>query len=177
VSDDADLLVFGSDGTFRFLAPCSIDNTGLIGVGPEDCVIRSTGTTLYLAVDGAFLFGAAGFYTIAVDPVTATGLTLSVPQLDALGRWEARIYSVPAPIPDAYTISIAGLTDDADLYVFGTDAFLNAQAACPNTRLVGTVPESCTLLTGGGTVYFVVDGLFSSAAAAAYTALAAPAIP
>jgi len=175
MNDDADLLVFGADNTFTFLSQCSIDNTAFFDAAPEDCVIRAPGNTLYFGVDGFYLLGSVGFFTIAVDPVATTNLTLSEPQFDALGRWEARIYAVPAPVDD-YTISITGLTDDADLYVFGTDAFLNAPVTCPNTQLGGTTPEDCTLRSGG-VIYFVVDGLFSSTAAVSYTALAAPAIP
>ena len=179
LSDDADLLVFGADGTFTFLAQCSIDNTVYFDTVPEDCVTRATGSTLYFGVDGGYLTGWTGFYTIAVEPVATTNLTLSIPQPDLLGRREARIYAVTVPVPDDYTISITGLSDDADLYVFGTDALLSAPAACliDNTQLIGTAPEDCTLLSGGGTLYFVVDGLFSSAAAVSYTALAAPAVP
>jgi hypothetical protein len=118
-----------------------------------------------------------GSFTIAVDPVATTSLTLSEPRSDVLGRWEARIYAVPAPVPDDYTISITGLSNDADLFVFGTDALLNAPATCPNTQVPGAVPEDCTLLSGGGVLFFVVDGLFSSTATVNYTVLAAPAMP
>ena len=180
MSDDADLLVFGDDGTFTVLRQCSIDNTAYIGTTPEDCVIRAPGGTLYIGVDGYYLTGSVGFFTIDIEPVATTGLTLSVPQLDVLARWEARIYAVPTPpVQDDYTISITGLSNDADLYVFGADAFLNAPATCliDNTQLAGTTPEDCTLPSGGGYLYFVVDGLFSSTAAVSYTALAAPAVP
>jgi hypothetical protein len=175
-NDDADLLVF-DDSTFTFLAQCSIDNMIFTGVSPEDCVIRAPGGTLYFGVDGAFLAGPAGFYTIAVMPVATTGLALAAPHADSLGQWEARIYSVFAPVIDDYAISITGLSNDADLYVFGTDAFLTFPAACPNTQRGGTLPEDCTLLSTAGTLYFVVDGLFSTTAVVSYTALAAPAIP
>lgn len=174
MSDDADLLVFGDDGTFTVLAQCSIDNTAFPGASPEDCVIRAPGGTLYIGVDGYYLLGSVGFFTIAVDPVMTTSLALSEPQFDALGRWEARIYAVPAPVPDDYTISITGLSNDADLYVFGTDALLTAPSMCLNTQLAGTTPEDCTIPSGGGVLYFVVDSLFSSTAAVSYTALAAP---
>ncbi|MHB8843678.1 MAG: hypothetical protein ACYC7L_02930 [Nitrospirota bacterium] len=178
-SDDADLLVFGGDGTFTVFAQCSIDTTGVSGVSPEDCVIRAPGSTLYFAVDGSFLIGSAGTYTIAVEPLTTTALALSTPLADSVGRREAKIYAVPAPAVDSYTVSITGLSDDADLFVFGTDAFLSSPAAClvDNTQRTGTQPEDCTLLSGGGTLSFVVDGIFSAAAAAGYTALAAPAVP
>jgi hypothetical protein len=177
MSDDADLLAFGDDGTYTVLAQCSIDNTAFTGASPEDCVIRAPGGTLYFAVDGYYLVGSVGYFTIAVEPVATTSLTLSAFLPDTLARWEARIYAVPAPVQDDYTISITGLNNDADLYVFGTDAFLNAPAPCPNTQLAGTTSEDCTLLSGGGVLYFVVDGLLSSTAAVSYAALAAPAGP
>jgi hypothetical protein len=179
MSDDADLLVFGTDNTFTVLAQCSVDNTAYIDITPEDCVIRAPGNTLYFGVDGYWLAGSVGYFTIAVEPVATKSLTLSESQPDTLARWEARIYGVPAPVPDDYTISITGLDNDADLYVFGTDAFLNAPATClvDNTQLIGTASEDCTLLSGAGVLYFVVDGLFSTTAAVNYTALAAPAMP
>jgi hypothetical protein len=179
LSDDADLLAFGDDGTFTVLSQCSIDNTAFIGDSPEDCVIRAPGRTLYFGVDGSFLAGSSGVYTIAVETVTTVNLALSSPLSDTVGRREARIYAVPVPAPDDYTISITGLSDDADLYVFGTDAFLTAPATCliDNTLLGGTTPENCTLQSGSGVLYFVVDGLFSSTAAVSYTVLAAPAVP
>jgi hypothetical protein len=177
MSDDADLWVFGDDGTFTVLSQCSIDNTAYIGTTAEDCVIRAPGSTLYFGVDGYYLVGSVGYFTIDVEPVKTTSLTLSMPLRDTLARWEARIYTVPAPpIPDNYTISITGLSYDADLHVFGTDVFLTAPATCLNTQ-IGTLSEDCTFSSGGGVLYFVVDGLFSSTAAVNYTALAAPAIP
>jgi hypothetical protein len=177
LSDDADLLVFGDDGTFTFPSQCSIDNTVFVGDSPEDCVIMAPGRTLYFGVDGSFLTGSSGAYTIAVETVTTVNLALSIPLSDTVGRREARIYAVLAPLPDDYTFSITGLTDDADLYVFGNDFFLNAPVSCPNTQLGGAVPENCTIQSGAGVLYFVVDGLFSTAAAVSFTALAAPAVP
>jgi hypothetical protein len=181
MNDDADLLVFGADGTFTFLSQCSIDNTAFIDAGPEDCVIRAPGSTLYFGVDGLYLAGSVGSFTIAVDPVATTNLTLSAQKSDVLARWDARIYAVPVPLPlpvlDNYTISITGLSNDADLYVFGNDIFLNAPVLCPNTQLAGAMAEDCTLQSGAGVLYFVVDGLYSTTATVNYTALAAPAMP
>lgn len=177
LNDDADLWVFGADGTFTYLVQCSVDNTAYIGTTPEDCVIRAPGRTLYFGVDGYYLVGSVGYFTIDVEPVATTSLTLSVSLPDTLARWEARIYAVPSPVPDDYTISITGVSNDAELYVFGTDAFLNAPATCPNTQIPGAVPENCTFPSGGGVLYFVVDGLFSSTTTVSYTALAAPAVP
>jgi hypothetical protein len=179
LNDDADLLVFGDDGTYSVLADCSIDNTAVAGTVPEDCVLMARGGTLYFGVDGSYLAGAAGDYTIDAETVSTENLVLSTPLVDSIGRREARIYAVPGIGAGDYIVSITGLSDDADLSVFGNDASLGAPATClvDNTRLVGTASEDCTLFSGAGTLYFVVDGLFSFAPTVSYTALAAPAVP
>lgn len=172
LSDDADLLVFGGDATFTFLAQCSIDNTLFLGTVPEDCVIRAQGGALYFGVDGSFVspFSSFGFYTIAIELVTATDLSLFVPVTDAISRTGAEIYSVAAAPAGTYTVSLTLLSDDADLYVFGTDGTFTPPALCVGDN-IGTAPEVCTFSTGGGTLYFIVDGLFSSAPAVVYDVL------
>jgi hypothetical protein len=169
LDDDADLFVYGTDSTFTFPASCSIDNTAFFFTDPEDCVIRASGNTLYFGVDGTFLSTSAGFYTIRVELLTMT--VLSTPFTDAIARTDAGVYSVPV-VAGTYTISIVGLSDDADLYVFGNDGF-TFPVTCPNTLFSGTTPEDCTL-TSGGNLYFIVDGLFSVAPTVTYTALVTP---
>ena len=44
-----------------------------------------------------------------------------------------------------------------------------------NTFKAGTRPEDCTMTSSGGALYFVVDGIFSTAPTVSYTALAADA--
>lgn len=177
LSDDADLLVFGRDATFTFLARCAIDNTIFSGTVPEGCVIRATGGVLYFGVDGSSLSSSFGIYTIGIELLTTTDLNLSIPFSDTIARTSAAVYAVPFPSAGTYTVSITGLNDDADLYVFGTDGTFTTQVLCSGDNLFfpGTAPEDCTFTSGGGTVYFIVDGLFSSAANVTYTALLAPA--
>jgi hypothetical protein len=87
-------------------------------------------------------------------------------------------------LPGVYTVSVTGLTDDADLHVF-TEVFTNngsviSPAVCSpldNTLLIGNAPEDCTLQvnTSNTDVLFVVDGIFSTAFTVQYTALVTPA--
>ena len=171
LDDDADLFVFGTDSTFTFLATCSIDNTAFFDSFPEDCVIRASGGTLYFGVDGTFLSASAGLYTIRVELLTMT--VLSTPFTDTIARTDAGVYSVPVAA-GTYTISIFGLSDDADLYVFGNDSSFTFPVRCRNTLFSGTTPENCTLTSGSGNLYFIVDGLFSSTTSVTYTALVTP---
>jgi hypothetical protein len=173
LDDDADLFVFGTDSTFTFLATCSIDNTVFFDTFPEDCVIRASGSTLYFGVDGTFLLTSAGLYTIRVELLTITDRVLSMPFTDIIARTDAGVYSVPVGA-GTYTISITGLTNDADLYVFGNDGSFTFQVTCPNTLKTGTMSEDCTLTSDIGNLYFIVDGLFSSTASVTYTALVTP---
>lgn len=174
LTDDADLLFFGADSTFTVLASCSIDNTMIASPfspsSPEDCVTTASGNVLYFGVDGTYLAtSSAAAYTIDVEPITTTNLNTSIPLPDTTTPTGAAGYSVPTTNGTAYTVSITGLNDDADLYVFG------ATCTTDNTIRFGTTPEDCSLTSPGGTLFFIVDGLFSTAPTVKYTALAAPA--
>jgi hypothetical protein len=173
LDDDADLLVFGRDATFTFLARCSIDNTGFFETFPEDCVIRAMGNVLYFGVDGSFLSSSFGFYTITIELVTSTDLSLSIPVTDAVARTGAEIYTVAAAPAGTYTVSLTGLTDDADLYVFGTDGTFTPPALCVSDN-IGTLPENCTFSTDAGDLFFIVDGLFSVDPVVVYDVLVTP---
>jgi hypothetical protein len=183
LTDDADLLVYGTDNTYTSRVRCAVDNTTPPGpatslTSPEDCIMTAAGNTLYFAVDGTFLTVAnAAVYTIDVEPVSVTNLNPAFPFADSVSQTTANAYSVPATAGIAETISLTGLTDDADLHVFGNDSSFTNQAPCSldNTRFTGTTPEDCSLTSFGGTLFFIVDGLFSSAPTMAFTAAASPA--
>jgi hypothetical protein len=185
LTDDADLLFFGTDSTFGFLASCAVDNTIIADVigqplTPEDCIVSAPGNVLFFSVDGRYLLtSSSATFTIDVELLTPlTTLNLSTPLSDFTTQTDAAAYSLsPTTTNIAYTISTTGLSDDADLYVFGNDGTFTSLAACSfdNTRFIGTTPEDCTLASSGGPLYFIVDGLFSSAATVDYTVLATPA--
>ena len=177
--DDADLLVYGADSTFSVPLVCAVDNSSITGASDEDCIIASPGFSLYFAVDGTFLSASAVAYTISIESVPIINLSLSIPATDVITRTGAAAYSVPAVPGALHTIGITGLTDDADLHVFGNDGSFSAAVACfiDNTLFTGTTPEDCTLFSSGGTLFFIVDGLFSSAATVQYvTFVPSPAV-
>ncbi len=174
--DDADLLVFGTDGTYTTIIQCAIDNTSLIGKSPEDCVMVATGNTLYFGVDGTFLSGNAATYTIDIELLTITNTALSTPYAGTTKQTGALVSAVTVSPGVTYTTSITGLTDNVDLYMFGNDNTFSTPAICSinNTRFTGTAPEDCTLVSSGGTLFFILDGIFSSAVSIQFTALTSP---
>jgi hypothetical protein len=175
-TDDVDLLYFGADGTYTFLASCAIDNTALIGVTAEDCVVTAPGNVLYLGADGTYLWYGSASYTIDVEELTVTGLGASIPGRDAKNVKAAGLYSVPVTTGGRYTVAVTGLTDDASLYVFA-NSDLSSQTACAvdNTLYTGTTPEDCTLVADSGTLSLIVDPIFSSTPNVGFTVFAAPA--
>ncbi len=186
LTDDADLQVFGNDSSFSMLAQCAVDNTIIPSPNPpfssEDCVIVAPGNTLFFGVDGSFLTSSsAAVYTIDVELLNTTSVILSKPHQDTISLAEAAVYSVPTTAGTVYTISVTGLDDDADLYVFGNNSAFTSQAVCSphNGPYAGAAPEDCTLASSGGPFYFIVDGIFSTAASVNFTALTtpAPAVP
>ncbi len=174
--DDTDLLVFGTDSTFTTLVQCAIDNTYIIGTSPEDCVMAATGNTLYFGVDGSFLSSGAATYTIDIELLTTTNMTLSTPFPGTTTQTGALVSAVTVSPGVTYTTSITGLSDNAVLYIFGNDNTFSTQAICSinNTRFSGTTPEDCTLVSSSGTLFFIIDGIFSSAATIQFTALTTP---
>jgi hypothetical protein len=176
-TDDVDLLYFGTDGTYTALASCAIDNTALIGITAEDCVVTAPRDVLYIGADGTYLlwYGSAT-YTIDVEELTATDLGASIPIHDRKNVKKAGLYSVPATSGNRYTAAITGLSDDASLYVFADGNLMN-QTACTidNTLYIGTTPEDCTLIAGSDTLSFIVDPIFSAAPNVDFTAFAASA--
>jgi len=175
-TDDADLLVFGTDSTYTTLAQCAIDNTSLLGTSSEDCVMVATGTTLFFGVDGTYLTMGSATYTVEIVLLTTTNMALSTPFPVSTTQTGAVVSAVTVSPGVTYTTSITGLSDNVDLYMFGNDNTFSTQAICAitNTRFTGTRPEDCTLVSSGGTLYFIIDGIFSSAATVQFTALTAP---
>jgi hypothetical protein len=188
-TDDVDLNVYDTDSTFTNPIRCPIDNASLIAsvVGElnEDCILIPSGNTLFFGVNGSALAGSAAVYTIDVELLPEATLSLSIPFGDQTTQRGAGVFSVPVS-PGDYTVSITGLTDDADLHVF-TEVFsgngsvissvCSAATSTNNTLIAGTPPEDCTLnvSTSSTDVLFVVDGIFSSASTVQYTALVTPA--
>ena len=113
LADDVDLNVYDTDNTFTHPIICPIDNGAIIGTSPEDCILIPSGNTLYFGVDGSVLAGSAAVYTIDVELLPETNLNLAFPAGDQTTQRTAAAYSLPVT-PGAYTVSMTGLTDDAD---------------------------------------------------------------
>jgi hypothetical protein len=175
-TDDADLLFFGTDFSLSQLANCAIDNTALSDISAEDCVVAATGGKQYLAVDGYYLSASSATYTIAVEQLSIIEMNLSQPVLEATSRTSAAAYAVEVTSGNHYTVAITGLNDDADLYVFENSNLSNMATCTIDNRLyTETTPEDCTVSAGTGTLYFIIDGIFSSTQTILFTAFAAPA--
>lgn len=175
VTDDVDLLFFGTESSFTNAVFCAVDNTSVIGTSTEGCIIEAPGDTVYFGADGAFLSAASATYTISLEQLAITDLNQSVPVLDAVAPTGAAVYALPVTSGRFYTLGITGLNNDADMYVFApNDAFI-APSICAfdNTQFTGATPEDCTLAPTSGTLYFIVDGIFSTAPSVFFAAFGA----
>ena len=175
-SDDTDLRYFGGDASFTAQVACGVDNTAIEEVSPEDCIVAAPGGILYFAGDGAFLSTSAGSYIVAVEQLTITTISQSIPVVDSKARTAAGVYAVPANSGAPALAAVTGLNNDGDLHVF-LDNTLTTPATCTtdNTRFSGSTPEDCRLTPSVLTLYLVVDSIFSTTPSIVYTAFANPA--
>lgn len=161
LTDNADLVVSAGGATL-----CSASSTGL---SPESCTVTASTATLEVLVDGIPVNGTAADYIIAVAlapvvtvPVvagTSGPVTQGVPTAGSVEpRGESR-YSASGLAPGSHTVSITGLTADADLRVF-QDATYSFELDCTLLRPgdVTNVPEECTLTTGADLFFSVRSG-------------------
>ena len=90
--------------------------------------------------------------------VTLKQLTVGVPAMDTVARGSARVYALGVSPGVLYRVSITGLTDDVDLYVFGSDSTFGSTVTCliDRTILFNTTPEDCTLVAASGILYLGV---------------------
>ena len=165
-TDTAVLTFYGTDATFTTLASCAIDNTNLADTTAEDCIVFAPADVLYFSVDGLSLSGSSASYTIAVEAPATININQSIPSGNTLTRTGAGVYSVPSTPGSFYTIGVTGLDNDVDLYVFDDTCLPD------NTLFTETTPEDCTVQAVGTSLFFVVDGIFSSSATVRYTAVA-----
>ena len=109
--------------------------------------------------------------------ITLKQLTVGVPAMDTVARASARVYSLGVSPGVLYRVSITGLTDDVDLYVFGSDSSFSSTVTCliDRTILFNTTPEDCTLVAASGVLYLGVDGTYVTASSATYTVEVQPA--
>lgn len=161
LTDNANLLVSAGGVT-----QCS---TNAADKSPKSCTVTATTSMLEVVVDGNRVSGMAAQYIIAVAlaPVvtvpiaagTSGPVSQGIPTVGlVVSRGESR-YSASGLTPGTHTVSIAGLTEDADLRVFhdGTYSFeLDCTLLRPGD--VTNSPEDCTLTTGADLFFSVRSG-------------------
>ena len=148
-ADDADLVVYGADGTFT--SPiCAPRMAG----GVEACMVAPTGTALYVQVDGANT-SAATAYSLAVEPAfIANGTGTVSPTLLAGTVGYYKVTNLP--IGAFQQVSLTLLDDDYDLYVYSQPSF--SGNGCSSIS-AGTADESCLVASNAdGALYVKVDG-------------------
>lgn len=176
LSDDADLLFYGSDDSHTTKSACAVDNTSVPGTHAEDCLVTASGSQLSFAVSGSHASLAGCSFSLKVERVNVNALSVSMPLLDGTITTNAALYAVPVTTGAAYTVGITGQDNDADLYVFRDSALtLPANCSLDNRLFAGSAAEDCTLTADTSTLYIVVDGLYSSRTDVRFTVFASPA--
>lgn len=173
LSDDGELYVFGADASFKSQAACTIGNKELIGSGPEDCTLTAAGNVLYFAVDGLFSASSTVAYAAFVTPAPAAAVpvnegtaaapksvTAGSPLIGQVGDAGVSYYTATGLTTGAqYTVSISGMTSNANLTVFADGAFTTlVSCLIDNTFLSGTTPEACTFVAAGAPFFSVSAG-------------------
>lgn len=159
LTDGATLRVLGGNSECAVLS---------LNVSPKDCTVTATGTLLTIRVEGDGVTGTASDYVVmAVPAVVATlpitGTSGSIPPgLPTAGLVTTRDtsrYFATGLTPGTHTVSITGLTDDADLHLFSDETY-SFELDCTLRRPgdVTNLPEDCTLTTGTVVYFSVTSG-------------------
>jgi hypothetical protein len=139
-----------------------------LNVSPKDCKVTASGSALNIIVDGQQVIGSAADYVIMVVPapvvtlpITGTGGSVppGIPTVGLVGTRDTSRYVTTGLIPGTHTVSIIGLTGDADLHVF-TDETYSSELDCTLRRPgdVTNLSEECTLATGAALYFSVASG-------------------
>jgi hypothetical protein len=149
------------------------------GLEPEDCTFDGTGGPLVVRVAGApgtrYQLWQAPTPSIASPVNEASVVAASTVTVGQVGARGESTYAASGLASGRYTISIAGLSDDADLKVYADDTY-SVELDC-TLRSVGDVmaePEDCTTSSDGG-LYFRVRGGELNMVGASYLIMVHPA--
>ena len=148
-------------------SPCLAHRIQLVGTESEACTAVATGSTMHIGVDARPATGSSVMYTIAVQAVPVTPLTLSSPLEQSVAQGESKVYTVALTPGPGYSASITGLTDSA--IAFGI--FESGQVGSGRG---GFSPQEFKLGAQGSRMYLVVDGWSLNQSSAAFRILAAP---
>jgi hypothetical protein len=135
---------------------------------PKDCTVIATSALLAIRVEGDGVLTSASDYVIlaapavvVTPPITGSGGTI-LPEVPTAGSVAARatnLYSATGLTPGTHTVSITGLSDDADLHVFSDNTY-SFELDCTLRRAgdVTNAPEDCTFATGTAAYFSVTSG-------------------
>lgn len=170
LTDDVDLQHYGTNGAFSIPSACLAYRIRFEGTESEACTAIAAGPMMYLGVDASLATGSSATYTIAVQAVPVTPLTLSSPLEQSITQGESKVYTVALTPGTRYTASITGLTDSAV-------AFGMIESDQSGSGRGGFSPQEFQVTALGSMMYLAVDGWSLNQSSAAFRILAAPVPP
>ena len=159
LTDNATLRVLGGNSECAVLS---------LNVSPKDCPVLAAGTLLTIRVEGDGVTGTAADYVVmavpavvATAPITGTSGSIppGLPTVGLVATRDTSRYFATSLTPGTHTVSITGLTDDADLHLFSDETY-SFEVDCTLRRPgdVTNLPEDCTLTTGTAVYFSVTSG-------------------
>jgi hypothetical protein len=134
------------------------------GTSPFSCLVTASSSVIYLAVNGAGT-ASGDVYDLTVSPYPGqtegtpdapVDITGPMPYSGSVvaGDWKYSYYSVDVSAATSYDVTLGGLSDDADLYVYLVPGF--GVFDCYDFQF-GTTSEVCTVTATGTTLYMMVE--------------------
>jgi hypothetical protein len=154
LTDNATVRVLGGN------SECAVRS---LNVSPKDCPVMAAGTLLTIRVEGDGMTGTAADYVVMAVPAVVATAPITGRNAAACPDYGQSVslqhaitsrYFATSRRPGTHTVSITGLTDDADLHLFSDETY-SFELHCTLRRPgdVTNLPEDCTLTTGTA-VYF-----------------------
>lgn len=146
----------------RVLGGVNECSTSSPDASPKDCTVTASSSVLNIIVDGHQVIGSAADYVITgvlapvvTPPITGTGGSVprGIPLTGLVGTRQTSRYVTTSLTPGTHTVSITGLTGDADLHVFSDETY-SFELDCTLRRR----SKDCTLTTGTALYFSVASG-------------------
>lgn len=153
LTDNATLRVFGGVTECADLSP---------NASPKECTVTAAGPLLTIRVEGNGVIGTAADYVVMAVPAVVVTLPITgtsgsippgVPTVGLVGTRETSRYFSAGLTPGTHTVSITGLTGDANLHVYSDDTY-SFELDCT----LRTLSTYCTLTTGTALYFSVSSG-------------------
>ena len=146
----------------RVLGGANECSTSSPDTSPKDCTVTTLGSVLNIIVDGHQVIGSAADYVITAVlapvvtlPITGTGGSVprGIPTIGLVGTRQTSRYFTTGLTPGTHTVSITGLTSDADLHVFPDETYSSELDCTLRIR-----SKDCTVTTGTALYFSVASG-------------------